>query len=935
MEEKRKIADTGFIHISGARENNLKDITLDIPRGRFVVLTGVSGSGKSSLAFDTLFAEGQRRYAESISSFARQFLGRMSKPDVDNISGIPPAIAISQKVTTRNPRSTVGSVTEINDYLRILFSRIGRTFSPVSGKEVRFDTATSVTDYIISLRDVAFAIILANLDWSSGERVEKLLDLKKEGYTRLADTEGRIRKIDEILQNMDRYGDCDFLLVIDRVQLDKSCNDENRSRIFESVQLAFGKGGGKMSVFSDRMVGFSAMFESDGITFRQPEEYLFSYNNPLGACPVCGGFGTVTGIDEDLVIPDPCRSIYDDAVACWRGDVMRKFKDEVIDCGEEDGIPIHRRYCDLDKKQKELLWEGTSRITGINRFFKWVESQKYKIQYRYMLARFSGRTSCRECGGSRLRKEALYVKIGGKNIDELMSMPAGELYTFFLNLPGLLNETEKEIAKIPLKEITQRLEYINDVGLSYLTMKRASSTLSGGESQRVNLVSSLGSSLVGSMYILDEPSIGLHSRDTERLIRVLKKLRDLGNTVIVVEHDEQIMRAADLLIDIGPGAGAGGGRVVYQGSVEKGIGNDADCNASLTLQYLSGRKAMESRPSRRNSRYCIEVVGAMENNLKDITVKFPLRCITAVTGVSGSGKSSLVGDVLYPALYRHINQVGEKPGTHREIRGDLDRISSIEYIDQNPIGKSSRSNPVTYLKIYDEIRKLFSEQPYARMNGYGHSHFSFNIDGGRCPECQGEGVIKVEMQFMADVRMVCESCGGKRFLPDILEVRYKGLNINDVLNMSVEEAISFFGSQAEPLALKIASRLQPLVDVGLSYISLGQSSSSLSGGESQRIKLASFLSKEAQAGESILFIFDEPTTGLHRSDTDKLLKAFDALIQKGHSIIVVEHNLDVIRFADHIIELGPDAGDKGGEIIFEGSPEELSKRKDLPTGKVI
>lgn len=935
MEREEQLMDDDFIHIRGARENNLKNVDLNLPRGKFIVITGVSGSGKSSLAFDTLFAEGQRRFAESISSFARQFLGRMSKPDVDLISGIPPAIAISQKVTTRNPRSTVGSSTEIYDYLRLLFSKIGKTYSPVSGCEVHCDSPSTVSEYIFGLKEGGHALILAETLWE-GEcsKVEKLLDLKQEGFSRMADSRGGIFRIDDILKDMHSFESADLKLLVDRIPTVD--NEDNRSRAADSAKLAFSRGNGKIYVLGDKVLkSFSNLFEADGITFERPTEFLFSYNNPLGACPACGGFGTITGIDENLVIPDPGRSIYEDAIACWRGDVMKHFRDELIDNAEISSIPIHRPYRELTEEEKNTIWKGNGYFTGIDGFFKWVESQKYKIQYRYMLSRYSGKTICRQCRGSRLRKEALYVKVGGKDINELATMPLDALLLFFKELPDKLDRHDRTVGERILTEITERLGYLNDVGLSYLTLNRASNTLSGGESQRVSLVSSLGSSLVGSMYILDEPSIGLHSRDTERLITVLKKLRDLGNTVIVVEHDEQIMRSADILVDIGPGAGSGGGTVVYTGPVEEGTDDETARKASITLQYLSGERTISVPQARRKPKYYIEVVGAQENNLKNIDVKFPLRCITAVTGVSGSGKSSLVGDILYPAVYRYINQIGEQPGTHREIRGDLGKIKSVEYIDQNPIGKSSRSNPVTYLKIYDDIRRLFSEQPYARMNGYGHSHFSFNIDGGRCPECQGDGFIKVEMQFMADVRMVCESCGGKRFLPDILEVKYKGNSINDVLNMSVEQAISFFGAQEDPLAAKIARKLQPLMDVGLSYVSLGQSSSSLSGGESQRIKLAAFLSAEHRGSDSILFIFDEPTTGLHRSDTEKLLRAFNALADQGHSIIVVEHNLDVIRNADHVIELGPDAGEQGGRVIFEGTPEELSRRKDLPTGKII
>ncbi len=927
-----------YIHIKGARGNNLKNIDLDIPRGKLVVITGVSGSGKSTLAFDTLFAEGQRRFAESLSAFARQFLGRMTKPAVDLISGIPPAIAISQKVTTRNPRSTVASSTEIYDYLRLLFAKIGRTYSPVSGEEVHCDTSKSVTDQIFSLKDAGYVLILADIRWEDEGKVEKLIGIKEEGFIRLASDSGEVVRIEQVLSDMEAFFGKRMLLLVDRVSSDDT--DDNRSRALDSVQTAFSRGNGRMAVFAEgTLKEFSNIFEADGILFEEPSEHLFSYNNPLGACPVCGGFGKITGIDEALVIPEPEKSVYQECVACWRGEVMRHFKDELVMNAEKFGFPIHKPYCELTKAQKDLLWSGNEWFTGIDPFFKWVDSQRYKIQFKYLQARYSGQTVCRACGGSRLRKEALYVKVGGRDINELMNMPIGDLSIFLDNLTDSLTEYEKTLAERPLKELRQRLEYINSVGLSYLTLNRASNTLSGGESQRINLVSSLGSNLTGSMYILDEPSIGLHSRDTERLIGVLKELRNLGNTVIIVEHDEQIMRAADLIIDIGPGAGKFGGEVVYSGPVDEGVRKRLASGdvpgTSLTIDYLAGINPIQERGKKKLSQYSIEVVGARQNNLKDISVKFPLKCMTVVTGVSGSGKSSLVGDILYPALYRHINQMGDKPGLFRELRGDLRKITAVEYVDQNPIGKSSRSNPVTYLKIYDDIRKLFSEQPYAKMNGYGHSHFSFNIDGGRCPECQGEGVIKIEMQFMADVTMVCDACGGKRFQPDILEVKYQGKNISDVLDMSVDEAIKFFGSQKEPLAQRIAAKLQPLVDVGLSYVSLGQSSSTLSGGESQRIKLAYFLGREAAGNESILFIFDEPTTGLHYYDIAKLLKSFDALVARGHSIIVVEHNLEMIKAADWIIELGPDAGEKGGNVIFEGTPEELAGRDDIPTGKVL
>ncbi|MCR5709371.1 MAG: excinuclease ABC subunit UvrA [Bacteroidales bacterium] len=915
------------IHIKGARVNNLQNIDLDIPLGKLVVITGISGSGKSSLAFDTLFAEGQRRFAESLSAFARQFLGRMSKPDVDLISGIPPAIAIEQKVNTRNPRSTVGTTTEIYDHLRLLFAKIGKTYSPVSGQEVRCDTARGVVDYITSLPEGTTALILADIRWKDGGNIEKLLNLKEEGFTRIATREGRYAKMEEALQNIGDFAD-EQLLLVDRLTVAR--DEDTVSRALDSVQTAFAKGEGYISIWSQEngARNFSSIFEADGIRFEEPSEQLFSYNSPLGACPVCGGYGKTIGIDESLVIPDPTLSVYQGAIACWRGEMMKQLNDNLIMNAARFGFPIHRPYIELTPEQKKVLWEGNEFFIGIDQFFKWVESQRYKVQYRYMLSRYSGKTTCHACGGSRLRKEALYVKVGGKDIYELMTMPISKLEEFFNGLQ--LDDYDRALAERPLREIGSRLRYICEVGLGYLTLSRASNTLSGGESQRINLVSCLGNNLTGSMYILDEPSIGLHERDTERLIGVLKRLRDLGNTVIVVEHDRNIIEAADQLIDIGPLAGKEGGRIVFQGTVTDGIARGAQ---SLTLDYLTGARKLPLR-EKRSWKYAVEVVGARENNLKNIDVKFPLRVLTVVTGVSGSGKSSLVGDILYPALYRHINQLGNKPGIFKELRGDLSKISSVEYIDQNPIGKSTRSNPVTYLKVYDDIRRLYSEQPYAKMNGYGHSHFSFNIDGGRCPECLGEGVIHIPMQFMADVEMVCEACGGRRFQSDILEVKYQGMDISQVLDMSVKDAIAFFGSQSEPLARRIAERLQPLVDVGLSYLSLGQSSSSLSGGESQRIKLASFLAKDYDARGSILFVFDEPTTGLHFHDIAKLLKCFDALVARGHSIVVVEHNLDVIRAADWVIDLGPEAGGEGGSVVFEGTPEELAGA-DTYTGRAL
>ncbi len=928
--------DNGRIFIKGARANNLKNIDVEIPRGRIVVVTGISGSGKSSLAFDTLYAEGHRRFAESLSSFARQFLGRVPKPAVDYIIGIPPAIAVEQKVSTASSRSTIATTTEIYNYLRLLYAKIGRTFSPVTGQEVVCDSEKSVLEFLQSLPEGGFVLVAAELDLTPDEMTERFIGLKEQGYTRVVVVEsGRVFKIDDLLSRKEKAPDGETLgLLIDRIRLEDVHSDEFCTRALDSLKTAFEEGEGVVYAgVQEEMRRFSALFEADGIVFEKPDENLFSFNSPLGACPVCGGYGRVIGIDEALVVPNPTLSVYDGAIACWRGELMKYFKDELINNAYKFDFPIFKPYNELSEEERALLWSGNEYFTGIDGFFNWVDKNKYKIQFRYLQSRYCGKTVCRECGGSRLRREALYVKVGGKNIAELMAMQIKDLTNFFDNLE--LDDREKELVKLPLQEIRDRLRYIVGVGLGYLTLNRASSTLSGGESQRINLVKVIGNNLVGSMYVLDEPSIGLHSRDTKRLIEVMKRLRDLGNTVVVVEHDREIIEAADYLIDIGPRAGSFGGEVVYQGDPKAYLKPDFDweSNKSLTLEYLAGRRKGYLPAVKNTPRYFIEVKGACQNNLRNIDVKFPLRCLVAVTGVSGSGKSSLVGDILYPALNRHINMLGETPGAFHGIEGDLKKITAVEYVDQNPIGKSSRSNPVTYLKVYDDIRKLFSEQPYAKMNGYGHSCFSFNIDGGRCPECQGEGVVRVEMQFMADVTMTCESCGGKRFLPDILEVRYCDKNICDVLDMSVAESVEFFGSKEDATAKRIALKLQPLVDVGLSYLKLGQSSSTLSGGESQRIKLASFLGKDNASG-SILFIFDEPTTGLHFYDIEKLLKSFAALISRGHSIIVVEHNLDVISAADHIIELGPGAGTEGGSLIFSGTPEQLAD-EDTPTARAL
>ena len=951
------------IVIKHARVNNLKDISVEIPRNKLVVITGVSGSGKSSLAFDTLFAEGQRRFAESLSSYARQFLGRMVKPDADLIEGIPPAIAIEQKVNIRNPRSTVATTTEIYDYLRILFARIGRTYSPVSGEEVK---AHTVQDVLAAIDDgQAHALyILAELRWDSREdKVELMLSLKEEGYGRLFQPSGgTVLPIEDVLRMDGRYPE-GLLLLVDRVKTPGGPLDQDlRTRLQSSVQSAFDKGNGDMALWvrpeAEALAGafartgsrsdaeasasasgltrFCSRFERDGMSFRQPDEYLFSFNSPLGACPVCGGLGKMVGVSEDLVVPDKTKSIYDGAIACWRGEKMGWFREQVVKNAEKYGIPIFEPYCRLTQEQKDILWNtygdynDPTAICGIRQFFDWVESNRYKIQYKYMLSRYSGRTTCPSCGGSRLRKEALYVRVSGKTIHELLSMTVEELLGWMEGMS--LSAHERAIAGKALEEIQYRLRCIQDVGLGYLTLSRTMNTLSGGESQRVNLVTALGSSLVGSLYILDEPSIGLHPRDTERLIAVLRRLRDIGNTVVVVEHDQEIIHAADCLIDLGPLAGVNGGELVFQGIPDQA--GKEEVERSLTLQYLRGLR----QPYRREKspwRYSITVEGAMQNNLKDIDVQFPLNVFTVVTGVSGSGKSSLVGDILYPALHRRINETGDLPGTFKGLSGDLSRITRVEYVDQNPIGKSSRSNAVTYLKVYDDIRKLLSEQQYARINGFTPSYFSFNQEGGRCPECQGDGFVKIGMQFMADVTMVCESCGGKRFKPEILEVRYQGMNVDDILNLSVEEAIAFFGAQKEDAAKAIAAKLQPLVDVGLGYIKLGQPSSTLSGGESQRIKLAWFLSMAEGGRERILFIFDEPTTGLHFYDVEKLLKAFDVLLSKGHTVLVVEHNLDVIRSADWVIDLGPDAGDRGGEVVFAGTPEDLAEKGNTFTAKYL
>jgi len=920
----------GSIEIKGARVHNLKNISLQIPRNKLIVITGVSGSGKSSLAFDTIYAEGQRRYVESLSSYARQFLGRMNKPDVDSIKGIPPAIAIEQRVNSRNPRSTVGTSTEIYDYLRLLFARIGRTYSPISNKEVKKHSADDIVDYLASLPEGTKVIIVSSGEIPENFKASEYFSfLNKQGFTRIED-EGTVINIDDIADyDIFRPGQR-INIVIDRLIISHSADDFSRAA--DSAQTAFqtGKGYCQVVILDDngnRREHFSNKFEEDGITFEEPTEYLFSFNNPIGACPVCEGYSKIIGIDENLVIPNQNLSVYEDAIVCWKGETMKKWKERLIANAESFNFPIHKPIYQLTAEQKELLWKGNKYFYGINRFFQHLEEKKYKIQYRVLLSRYRGRTTCPECNGSRLKKEAGYVRVAGQTIQNLVTLPIEKLYKLISEIT--LNSEDAAIAERLLKEITVRLKFMINVGLPYLTLNRLSSTLSGGESQRINLSTSLGSNLVGSMYILDEPSIGLHPRDTNLLIKVLKELRDLGNTVIIVEHEEEIIRAADEIIDMGPEAGRLGGEVVYQGGLDL-----TSSNKSLTASYLNGQLVVPIPETRRKWNSFIEVRGARENNLKNIDVKFPLHTITAVTGVSGSGKSSLVSDILYKAISNKINGNNSKPGQYREISGDITRLTGIELVDQNPIGKSSRSNPVTYLKAFDEIRKLFSELQASVQNNFKASHFSFNIEGGRCEECQGEGIIRVEMQFMADVELTCENCKGMRFRKDILEIKYHGKNIYDMLEMTIEDAIDFFNSHPGKNEKRIVQKLKPLFDVGLGYIKMGQSSSTLSGGESQRVKLAYFLSQERNSGH-ILFIFDEPTTGLHFHDINKLLKSINALVDHGHSAILIEHNQEVIKSSDWVIDLGPEGGEKGGNVIFEGRPEELAICKDSYTGKYL
>ncbi|MBF1535369.1 MAG: excinuclease ABC subunit UvrA [Prevotella salivae] len=932
-----------YIEIKGARVNNLKNVSLNIPRNKFITITGVSGSGKSSLAFDTLYAEGQRRYVESLSAYARQFLGRMSKPECDFIKGLPPAIAIEQKVISRNPRSTVGTSTEIYEYMRLLFARIGHTYSPISGEEVKRHTPEDVIHCIMGFSKGTKFMMLSPLHVVEGRTLKKQLEMyMQEGYSRLYKG-GEVLRIEDLL-NEDNISDTDassLFLIIARMSVDDS--KDAISRMTDSAETAFYEGDGLLKLVflpGNITYEFSTRFEADGIKFEEPNDNMFSFNSPLGACPTCEGFGSIIGIDEKLVIPNSSLSVYDGCVQCWHGDKMGNWRSEFIRRAATDDFPIFEPYYKLDRKYKDMLWHGlpsekTLDIHDkvcIDAFFQMVKENQYKIQYRVMMSRYRGKTVCPDCHGTRLRKEATWVKVGGKSITELVEMPIINLKDWFDNLQ--LTEHEEQIAKRLLTEIKNRVGFLAEVGLGYLTLNRQSNTLSGGESQRINLTTSLGSSLVGSLYILDEPSIGLHSRDTDRLIHVLRDLQQLGNTVMVVEHDEEIMRASDYLIDVGPDAGTHGGEIVFQGSTEEL--NDSPENIlkkyprSYTIKYLTGRDVIETPKSRRKWNKAIELKGARMNNLRGIDVKFPLNVFNCVTGVSGSGKSSLIKGILYPALKRHLDEVADAPGEYTALEGDWTAIKHVEFVDQNPIGKSTRSNPATYVKAYDAIRQLFAEQPLAKQMGFSPQYFSFNTEGGRCEECKGAGVISVEMQFMADLVLECEACHGQRFKHDILEVRFHEKNINDVLNMTVSEAITFFGEYKQQA---IVNRLKPLEDVGLGYIKLGQNSSTLSGGENQRVKLAYFIGQEKQ--DPTLFIFDEPTTGLHFHDIQRLLDAFKALIERGHTILVIEHNLDVIKCADYVIDIGPDGGDKGGSLVFAGTPEALIECKTSITGRYL
>lgn len=921
------------IFIKGARVHNLKNIDLKIPRDRLIVITGLSGSGKSSLAFDTLYAEGQRRYVESLSSYARQFLGRINKPDVDFIHGISPAVAVEQKVNTTNPRSTVGTSTEIYDYLKLLFSRIGTTMSPVSGEPVTRHSPETVLKYIHSFEDGCRISIFSPIDSRRLQhKPENLNIIRQQGFSRIR-INGHLDRIEEFERSNESLEFAAIELLIDRAVVDKQNNDNN-SRLLDSIQTAFYEGQDQCIIDILKQNGdiiskrLSARFEADGIQFEQPDLNFFSFNNPYGACKTCEGFGTVIGIDENLVVPDRNLSVFEGCVAPWKGEKMGEWKTQFVKNAMKFDFPVHRAYMHLSDDEKKQLWDGNKHVKGIHDFFRMVEENTYKIQYRVMLSRYRGKTTCPDCRGTRLRKDAAYVKVAGRSILDLVLLPVNKLKDFFDSL--ILEEHEILVSGRILQEINNRLEFLQNVGLGYLTLNRQSSSLSGGESQRINLATSIGSSLEGAMYILDEPSIGLHPRDTHRLIHVLKQLRDLGNTVIVVEHDEEIMKASDFIIDMGPEAGSKGGEVVFCGDSLELV----SLGTGLTSDYLTGRKEIKSSIKPRPWRNYIGIKGARHNNLKNIDVRFPLNILTVITGVSGSGKSSLINGILFPSLKKLFSGYKEKTGQFDQLEGDYRLIQSVEYIDQNPIGRSSRSNPVTYVKAYDEIRNLYASLPLAKTRAYKPGVFSFNTEGGRCEECEGEGYVSISMQFMADIRLTCDACGGRRFKNEILEVEYQGKSIYDILELTIDDAIDFFGKQESPIEKKIKQKLQTLADVGLGYVHLGQSSSTLSGGEAQRIKLASFLSQGNQQG-GILFIFDEPTTGLHFHDIKKLLDAFNSLINQGHSILIIEHNLDVIRNADWVIDLGPEGGDNGGTVIFEGTPEGLAKNPESYTGKFL
>ncbi|HQQ94970.1 MAG TPA: excinuclease ABC subunit UvrA [Bacteroidia bacterium] len=922
-----------YIIIKGARQHNLKNIDLALPRNKLIVITGLSGSGKSSLAFDTLYAEGQRRYVESLSAYARQFLGRLEKPLVDYIKGISPAIAIEQKVISRNPRSTVGTVTEIYDYFKLLFARVGRTFSPVSGKEVKRQSVSDVVDYIRSRPEQEVILVLSAIPSDAKQSLARQLELfSQQGFTRVV-VDGRVQRISDLVPGKAKAAQMVYLLV-DRLVVQN--NDEDfENRCADSVQTAFFEGQGTCELWLEEQEGqyhkqkFSNRFELDGMSFEEPDVNFFTFNNPIGACKTCEGFGSVIGIDPNLVIPNKSLSVYNNAIVCWNGEIMSHYKNQLVKNAHKFKFPVHKPIAELSEEEYHLLWTGNSHFEGINAFFKMIERETYKIQYRVMLARYRGKTTCPDCQGTRLRKDANYVRIGNKCLNDLVLMPVEQLLPFFENLT--LNEHDQVVARRLLTEIKNRVSYLCDVGLGYLTLNRVASTLSGGESQRISLATQLGSTLVGSLYILDEPSIGLHPRDTQRLLKVLRSLQQQGNTVIVVEHDEDIMRGADELIDIGPEAGSRGGELVFQG-------NHADLlsrGKGLTAAYLNGKINVDLPARRRTWKEYIEVRHLNENNLKNLSVKFPLQVLCCVTGVSGSGKSTLVKNGLVPSLRRYLDGYFENTDVSRFLGGNLTQIKQLEFVDQNPIGKSSRSNPVTYIKAFDEIRVLFSEMPQAKARGFKPGYFSFNVEGGRCEQCQGEGEITVEMQFMADIRLQCESCKGKRYKSETLEVQYRGKSIADILDMTVEDAMAFFAEDAKhKTALKINEKLQALTAVGLGYVQLGQSSSTLSGGEAQRIKLASFLLSISNTSPT-LFVFDEPTTGLHFHDVAKLLRSFEALLQKGHSIVVIEHNLDVIKCADWIIDLGPEGGEKGGQLVFEGKPEDLAKNKNSYTAAFL